>query len=125
MSMLKYIVKTPLHAIRADVAEYKNLRAKVSDAKHKYDISRERLSAGLDGCLYTYISQVPDFGRDNDSGVCVSLERCEHFSYCGPCTRTQCKYYKNNVAFFDSSRMLHILKKQRNIYWIQKFANCR
>ena len=99
MSMWTYVTKVPNKTIFADIAEYKRLCERVANARRVYNISRARLTVdNAKGCIYIRLYDVPDFGRDNDSGVFVCQEFCEHFTYTDSCNKSQCKYYQNNVA---------------------------
>lgn len=42
-----------------------------------------------------------------------------------PCKDIYCKYYEVNRNYGETLHMMHMLEKQRKIYWVQKFANCR
>ncbi len=126
MSMWTYVTKVPNKTIFADIAEYKRLCERIANARRVYNISRARLTVdNAKGCIYIRLYDVPDFGRDNDSGVFVCQEFCEHFTYTDSCNKSQCKYYQNNVAYFNAKYDLYLLQQQRKDFWTQKFANCR
>lgn len=125
MSIWTYITKTPKYIIRADWDEYKYLGKCVNMARRQCDIARAGLNQGNNGCVYVRFYDVPDFGRDTDGGRRAERETCDNFQYTAPCRNKDCPYYEKNVEYFSAMHLHRALVKQRKIFWVQKFANCR
>lgn len=134
MTVLKYVLSTSLKNKVRDIETYNKLKKEEKDSKKSYKKAYRGLVVDLglqfedvtsddcQGCIVCCWEQEQDFGRDCGPVAVLRKTECKNFNELKPCSKSECKHYSENKAYFVALQEWLKSKRNRIAFWPEKFA---
>lgn len=134
MKIIKYLMNNSGKQICADFTEYRQLNSQISNVHRNMRRAYIGMMANV-GKNYGIVPPAQIFAGcvqkvwrpelDFETGMPVLREyefECPNFvKSCWPCDKDKCKYYSFNREYFENKIQYEILKRNRNVFWREKF----
>ncbi len=137
MKWVKYLQRTPLAQMRADWAEYMNLRRQCAASRDACRAAYGRIVTMLNGeeqevrkqscvCHY-YYTGFPFRGHSGDSitdnMIWLRYSPCKKFDDDRKkCAKTDCPFVQSNHEYVDACARLNVVRQACRDFWRYKFA---
>ena len=131
VAAVKYLWNTNLKDVRADIAEYRNIRKNCNELK-KTKKNEFALLRGENGCIKIGREDFSIVINNSDVTHDVKLLECEQvtFTPCKNmsaifCTDTKCPYFEKNKNYITACRDYEIARLNKKKFWGNKFARVK
>lgn len=137
MKWVKYLQRTPMAQIRADWAEYMNLRRQCTAARDARRAAYGRIvtiengekqGPAIQSCICQYYYTGYPFRNNNgdslnDNMVWVRYSNCNKFDDdMTKCAKMDCPFVRSNHEYVDACARLKVMRQARHDFWGYKFA---
>ncbi len=130
--VVKYVLKTNIKTIIADINEYNDMKSALKNlagCKKSLEASITQTSvAGEQAPSYRCVNKV---FRTASDAACADVvrpewtENCMHFTDLAPCRMSTCRCNNINNNYVEIAQKHLILKCKVDGFWANKFANVR